>query len=64
MQQWTPSDVVVGVCAGMCFVLGLIVAPVAAGSVWIPVLIGLALIAMLTWARRQRSPRRQDASKR
>jgi hypothetical protein len=57
MDNWTVSDIVIATCAGICLVLGLIVAPAAAGSVWVPVLIGLALIVMLMQARRRRAHR-------
>jgi hypothetical protein len=57
MGNWTVSDIVIATCAGICLVLGLIVAPAAAGSVWVPVLIGLALIVMLVQARRRRAHR-------
>lgn len=59
MDNWTVSDIVIATCAGICLVLGLIVAPAAAGSVWVPVLIGLALIVMLMQARRRRAHRAQ-----
>jgi Flp pilus assembly protein TadB len=54
-MKWTTSDIVIAVCAGICVALGVVVAPAASGSVWIPVLIGIALIVMLVRARRQRS---------
>lgn len=57
MGNWTVSDIVIATCAGICVVFGLIVAPAAAGSVWVPVLIGLALIVMLVQARRRRAHR-------
>jgi hypothetical protein len=57
MDNWTVSDIVIATCAGICLVLGLIVAPAAAGSVWVPVLIGLALIVMLVQAGRRRAHR-------
>ncbi|MCP1504264.1 Flp pilus assembly protein TadB [Curtobacterium herbarum] len=56
-MKWTASDIVIAVCAGTCLVLGVVVAPAASGSVWIPVLIGLALMVMLVQVRRQRSRR-------
>lgn len=55
MGKWTASEIVIAVCASVCVVLGLIVAPIASGSVWIPLLIGAALIAMLVRMRRQRA---------
>ena len=56
-MKWTASDIVIAVCAGICLVLGVVVAPAVSGSVWIPVLIGLALMVMLVQVRRQRSRR-------
>lgn len=56
-MKWPASDVVIAVCVGICLVLGVVVAPAASGSVWIPVLIGLALMVMLVQVRRQRSRR-------
>jgi hypothetical protein len=56
-MKWTAGDIVVAVCAGICLVLGVVVAPAASGSVWIPVLIGLALVVMLVQTRRQCSRR-------
>ncbi|MFJ3379300.1 hypothetical protein ACIPJ2_02730 [Curtobacterium sp. NPDC090217] len=55
MGKWTLSEIVIAACAGICVVLGLVVAPIASGSVWIPLLIGAALIAMLVRMRRQRA---------
>lgn len=56
-MKWTAGDIVIAVCAGICAAFGVVVAPAASGSVWIPVLIGLALIVMLVQIRRQRSRR-------
>lgn len=55
MGKWTTSEIVIAACAGICVVLGLIVAPIASGSVWIPLLIGAALVAMLVRMHRQRA---------
>ena len=56
-MKWTAGDIVITGCAAICLVLGVVVAPAASGSVWIPVLIGLALVVMLVQVRRQRSRR-------
>ncbi|NII40812.1 Flp pilus assembly protein TadB [Curtobacterium flaccumfaciens] len=56
-MKWTAGDIVIAVCAGICLVLGVVVAAPASGSVWIPVLIGLALVVMLVQVRRQRGRR-------
>ncbi|WP_144761107.1 hypothetical protein [Curtobacterium sp. 9128] len=54
MGKWTTGDVVIAICAVICIVLGVVVAPIASGSVWIPLLLGFALVAMLVQTRRQR----------